>query len=157
MAQRVDKLKIAVVKKGIQPISDNLKKFTGIDQAQPGKKAPVVVEKVTVKPAVKPAAKTIGKIASIITKTPKQMGGELKEVTIKGTKTAPVVKNMFKNKGEADEYDYNRVDSVARKHSFFPDEFKINPKLTARENRIKIENAINSRSDLSQQMKNFLK
>jgi hypothetical protein len=84
-------------------------------------------------------------------------GIKLKEVTVSAKKTAPEVQNMFKNKGESSKYDYRKIDSVANKNKFFPDEYRINPKSTPRENRIKIENAINSRTDLAEMMKARLK
>ena len=88
---KINSAQIAVVKKGIQSAPDNLKAISGIVQAKPGKKAPIVeakVSKVTVKPTEKPAAKTIGKIASVIKQvapSSKKMSGELGEVTVKGS------------------------------------------------------------------------
>lgn len=157
---KMNPAQIAVVKKGIQSAPDNLKAISGIVQAQPGRKAPIVeakVGKVTVKPAEKPVSNTIGKISSVITNTPKKMGGELKEVTVKGEKFPTMIRNMSGIKGEPGEYDYVKIDEFARKNKWFPSQFKIDPKLTPRQNRERIEGAMNSRTDLAQQMKNFFK
>ena len=121
----------------------------------------------------KPAKKVASKKASPMMKAPSmggsspmmKMGGkikkaqkgiELKEVTVSSKKAAPEVRNYKPGKGESSTYDYRKIDSVARKDKFYPNEYKINPDSTPRQNRQRIEGAMNSRTDLAEQMKTRL-
>lgn len=92
---KMNPAQIAVVKRGIQPVSDNLKAVTGIVQAQPGKLVSTLtrtLKKVKPTDETKKPENTPKKMGSIISKvvtaSKKPMGRELDAVTVKGSPEA---------------------------------------------------------------------